>query len=72
MKTRNVLLNLAGSAITCFLLVGVGEATVPRAFVSTTGSDARSVWNKLWNESNRWQQFEFQHQRQYYIPVRGD
>jgi hypothetical protein len=37
--TRSVLCSLIGSAIVCLLLVGVGEATVPRAFVSTTGSD---------------------------------
>ena len=39
MTTRRVLCRLTGSAIVCLLLVAVGEATVPRAFVSTAGSD---------------------------------
>jgi hypothetical protein len=40
MTRRNVLFSLVGSAVACLLLGGVGEATVPRAFVSINGSDA--------------------------------
>jgi len=36
MTTRNVLFGLVGSGIACILLAGVGQATVARAFVSTT------------------------------------
>jgi hypothetical protein len=39
MITRNALLSLIGSGIVCLLLGGVSDATVPRAFVSTGGSD---------------------------------
>jgi hypothetical protein len=40
MTKRNALFNLAGSGIVCLLLVGVGQATVPRGFVSINGSDS--------------------------------
>jgi hypothetical protein len=40
MTKRNLPLSLAGSAIVCLLLVGAGQAAVPRAFVSISGTDA--------------------------------
>src|SRR5713226_4371804 len=40
MTTRSLLIRLVGSGIACFALAGVGQATVPRAFVSINGSDA--------------------------------
>jgi hypothetical protein len=40
MMRRNVLFNLVSSAIVCLALAGISEASVPRAFVSTGGSDA--------------------------------
>jgi len=40
MTTRNVLFSLVSSGIACLLLAGVSQATVTRAFVSTTGGDA--------------------------------
>ena len=39
MTRRNVLLSLVGSVIVGLALAGVSQATVPRAFVSTNGSD---------------------------------
>jgi hypothetical protein len=40
MTKRNVFFSLVASGIVCLALAGVGEATVPRAFVSINGSDA--------------------------------
>src|SRR5712692_2563968 len=40
MAKRNVLFSVVGSAITCLVLTSIGQATVPRAFVSINGSDA--------------------------------
>jgi hypothetical protein len=39
MMIRNVVVSIVGSAIVCLALAGAGQATVPRAFVSTGGSD---------------------------------
>src|SRR5260370_1052230 len=39
MAKRNVLFSVVGSAITCLVLTSIGQATVPRAFVSINGSD---------------------------------
>jgi hypothetical protein len=39
MMRRNVLYSLVGSGIVCLALTGVSQATVPRAFVSISGSD---------------------------------
>src|SRR5258708_20211034 len=39
MTLRNLLFSLVGSGIVCLALVTVGEATVPRAFVSVNGLD---------------------------------
>ena len=39
MMRLNVLFGLIGSGIVCLALAGVGEATVPRAFVSINGLD---------------------------------
>src|SRR5262249_3363384 len=43
MKTRTVLLSLIGKGIVCFLLLGVGQAQAPRAFVSSSGVIASSL-----------------------------
>src|SRR5260370_13266902 len=40
MIKRNLFYSLLGSGIACILLVSVGEAQVPRTFVSINGSDA--------------------------------
>jgi hypothetical protein len=40
MTKRSVVLSSIGSGVVCLLLTGVSDATVPRAFVSTGGSDA--------------------------------
>src|SRR5215472_7808356 len=36
---RNVFFSLLGSGVVCLALAGVGQASVPRAFVSINGSD---------------------------------
>src|SRR5215467_2027142 len=36
---RKALFNLVGSCFVCVLLTGIGQATIPRAFVSINGSD---------------------------------
>jgi len=42
MTRRNVLFNLLSSGIACLLLGGLGQTTVPRGFVLTTGSDTNT------------------------------
>jgi hypothetical protein len=47
MTGRNLFLSLVASGVVCLALAGAGEAAVPRAFVSTGGSDANPCSGRI-------------------------